>query len=53
MPDGSSAESAFTFISEGTTYADTGWLCTTDAPNDIVGRNSTRAGSVLVVPARA
>ena len=37
MPDGSSAESAFTFISEGTTYADTGWLCTTDAPNDIVG----------------
>lgn len=34
------AASAFVFISEGTTNADTGWTCTTDAPNDVVGTNS-------------
>lgn len=37
MSAGSSAEDVFTFISQGTTFADTGWLCTTDRPNDVVG----------------
>ena len=37
MAAGSSAEDVFTFISEGTLHADTGWLCTTDRPNDVVG----------------
>lgn len=33
---GSNVASAFTFVEEGTTYADTGWVCTTDQPNDEV-----------------
>lgn len=37
---GSSAASAFTFVEEGTLYHDTGWTCTTDAPNDIVDTNN-------------
>ena len=39
MAAGSSAAGAFTFVEEGTS-ADTGWICTTDRPNDIVGTNS-------------
>ena len=30
--EGSEVPSAFTFIEEGTTQADTGWVCTTNAP---------------------
>ncbi len=37
MADGSHAEGAYIFIAEGDDYADTGWLCDTDAPNDVVG----------------
>ena len=40
MAAGSSAAGVFTFVEEGTTYADTGWICTTDRPNDVVGTNS-------------
>ena len=34
------ASGAFTFVERGTLYADTGWVCTTDRPNDVVGTNS-------------
>jgi hypothetical protein len=34
------AGSSFVFISEGTANADTGWVVTTDAPNDVVGTNT-------------
>ncbi len=33
---GSGARSSFWFISEGTTYADTRWVCTDDAGSDVV-----------------
>lgn len=33
---GSSASGAFTFVTEGTSYEGTGWVCTNDAPYDIV-----------------
>lgn len=33
---GDEAAGAFTFVEEGTQYEDSGWLCVTDAPNDIV-----------------
>lgn len=32
MNEGSEFPSAFTFVEEGTTQADTGWVCTTNAP---------------------
>ncbi len=35
----SHASGAFTFVERGTLYADTGWVCTTDRPNDVVGTN--------------
>jgi hypothetical protein len=34
---GSHAAGAFTFVEKGTLYADTGWVCSTDAPGDVVG----------------
>lgn len=34
------AASKFTFIEKGTIYADTGWICATDFPNDIIDTNS-------------
>jgi hypothetical protein len=34
---GDDAAGAFTFITQGNIYADTGWVCTTDEPNDIIG----------------
>lgn len=37
---GSHAGSAFVFIQQGTNYADSGWVCTTNAPNDVVGTNN-------------
>jgi len=36
---GDSASSAFTFIDQGTLYAESGWVCTTDKPNDIIDTN--------------
>lgn len=39
MATGSSAAGAFTFIEEGTINADTGWVCSTDPPSDVVGTN--------------
>lgn len=37
---GSSVAGAFTFVEGGTVRADTGWVCTTNAPADIVGTNN-------------
>ena len=34
---GDSVGSSFTFVQEGTTYADTGWVCSNDSGSDIVG----------------
>jgi len=39
MPAASHAAGAYCFTEEGTINADTGWVCTTDAPNDVVGTN--------------
>tara|TARA_Y100000034_G_scaffold130321_1_gene188453 strand:+ start:21264 stop:22676 length:1413 start_codon:yes stop_codon:yes gene_type:complete len=33
---GSNSAGAFTFVEEGTQYEDSGWLCVTDSPNDVV-----------------
>jgi len=38
--NGSSAAGAFAFVEEGTSYADTGWVCSTNAPNDVVGTDN-------------
>lgn len=40
MAGGSSAAGAATFIEEGTTYSDTGWVCTSDVGADVVGTNN-------------
>lgn len=37
---GSSAAGVFVFVEEGSTWADTGWVCTTNAGSDIVGTNN-------------
>ncbi len=37
LATGSHAQNAYVFIAEGADYGDTGWLCDTDAPNDVVG----------------
>ncbi len=34
---GDAVAAAFTFVEEGTTYADTGWVCTNDSGSDVVG----------------
>ena len=34
---GDSAANTYLFIEEGTVNADTGWVCTTNSPNDVVG----------------
>lgn len=34
---GSHAAGDFTFVQQGTVYADTGWVCTNDNPTDVVG----------------
>ena len=39
MAVGSRAAGAFCFVEQGTTHADTGYVCTTDYPNDIVATN--------------
>ena len=38
---GASAAGNFTFVTNGTTYADQGWVCTTDSPDDIVDTDET------------
>lgn len=37
---GSSAAGAHTFVEQGTIYADTGWVCTTNSPSDVVDTNN-------------
>lgn len=37
---GDGASGAFCFIEQGGTLADTGWVCDTDAPNDIIDTNN-------------
>ena len=37
---GSSAANTFMFVEEGTTLQDTGWVCTNNAPNDVVGTDA-------------
>ena len=50
---GDHAASSFSFIQEGTVYADTGWVCTTDPPSDIIDTDATAwtqfsgAGSIV------
>jgi len=36
FPTGGSASSSFTFIDQGTNYAESGWVCTTSAGSDII-----------------
>lgn len=50
MPAGSGAEGVFTFVSEGTSYADTGWLFTTNAPLDLVGTDPINAVQFSTFP---
>lgn len=33
---GAHAASSFTYVEKGTNYADQGWVCTTDGPNDVI-----------------
>jgi hypothetical protein len=40
MPAGSHAGGSFVFVEQGGLYADTGWVCSSDSPNDIVGTNN-------------
>lgn len=39
MAAGSSASGSFVFISQGSSFGSTGWVCATTAPNDVVGTN--------------
>jgi len=39
LKDGDGAQGAFQVSTGGSTYAATGWICTTKSPNDIVGTN--------------
>ena len=50
MPAASSAAGVSVFIEEGTTNADTGWLCTTDAPSDVVGTDNLTFGQFSGTP---
>jgi len=34
------AAGAFCFVDRGTLYADTGWVCTTNSPTDVIGTNN-------------
>lgn len=50
---GSNAASDYLFVQEGTSYADTGWVCASDAGSDIVGTDNltfvqfSSAGAIL------
>jgi len=50
---GTHAAGSFCFVMEGTNYADTGWVCTTDPPTDVVGTDGltfvqfSAAGQIL------
>lgn len=37
---GSKAATDFVFVEQGTSAADTGWVCTTNSPNDVVGTDA-------------
>ncbi len=52
MAAASHAQGVFAFVSQGTTYGDTGFVCVTDNPNDVVGANALQfsqfsAGQVI------
>lgn len=40
LTTGDNAAGVFTFVEEGTTHADSGWVCTADGGADVVGTNS-------------
>jgi len=40
LPIGASAKNVYMFISEGASQADQLWICTNDAPNDVVGTDA-------------
>jgi hypothetical protein len=40
LPNGSSAAGLFVYINQGTTYGNTGWVCTADPPADVVGTDA-------------
>lgn len=40
LASGASASGVFTFVEEGTTNADSGWLCISDVGADVVGTNN-------------
>lgn len=37
---GESCAASFTFVEEGTNYADSGWVCTTDSGSDVIDTNA-------------
>jgi len=39
FPTGGECAGIFVFVETGATYADEGWVCTTDPPNDIIDTN--------------
>jgi hypothetical protein len=53
MAAGTDAASDYLFVQEGTAYADTGWVCSSDPGSDVVGTNSltfvqfSSAGTIL------
>lgn len=53
LASGSSASGTFTFVEEGTVNAESGWVCDTDPPNDVVETNGitftqfSGAGSII------
>lgn len=56
MAAGSHANHAFCFVEDGTIYADTGWVCVTGPPTDVIGTNGlewTQFSSAGVIDAGA
>lgn len=47
---GDGASGAFCFVDQGTTYADTGWVCTTPEGSDIIGTNDLAFSQFSSVP---
>lgn len=42
MAAGTHANHAFCFVADGTLYADTGWVCVTNSPTDVVGTDGLK-----------
>lgn len=53
LPNGDNAASSFVFVQQGSTNADSGWVCTNDAGSDVVGTDTllftqfTGAGAIV------